>query len=257
VQNNLAISAAVALALAGAATAQEKLPLQLTEDQLLRQIETLSPKSGDPLTKAPASIAELTPGGSAGVLSETVTTTSAVAKDEPTAKKPKGVTEIKADTVDWDQKLQQAVFSGRVVVKDPELDLTCDKLTAFLKNEKASANSGAPATPVPAPKLGDAPKKKSGGLDRAVAEGNVVITQDKLDGEGKPTRSIGRAARADYSAVTGEMILSGNPEVQQGINTCIATAPSTKMYMKRDGKMRVDGPSTMIIRDQGDSKDAR
>jgi len=264
VQSNLALSAAVALALACTASAQDAKPsLQLTQDQLLRQIESFSPRSGDPLTKAPASVAEgasltLAPAGGGAALSETVATTSAVsAKAEPAAKKPKGATEIKSDTVDYDQKSQQAVFIGRVVVHDPEFDLTCEKLTAFLKNDKAAASQTAPATPAPAPKAGDAPKKKSGGLDRAVAEGNVVITQDKLDGDGKPTKSVGRSARADYSATTGEMILSGNPEVQQGINTCVATAPGTKMYMKRDGKMRVDGPSTMIIRDQGDLKETR
>lgn len=261
-KSKLTLSGALALTLACAAIAQDAKPEpKLTEDELLRQIESLGPKSGDPLTKAPASIAETapaarTPAGGGLSFNETVATTSAVpAKEEPAAKKPKGATEIKADAVDFDQKTQQAVFTGRVVVKDPEFDLTCDKLTAFLKNDKTAASSAAPAAP--APQGANVPKKKSGGLDRAVAEGNVVISQDKLDTDGKITKSIGRAARADYSATTGEMVLSGKPEVEQGINTCIATDPSTKMYMKRDGKMRVDGPSTMIIRDQGSSKEAR
>jgi lipopolysaccharide export system protein LptA len=123
-----------------------------------------------------------------------------------------------------------------------------------LKNEKPAAGGAAPATPTPTPKPGDAPKKKSGGLDRAVAEGKVVITQDKLEADGKITKSIGRAARADYSAATGEMILSGNPEVQQGINTWVAIDPATKMYMRRDGTMRADRRTEIVIRDQGDKK---
>ncbi|MBC8002402.1 MAG: hypothetical protein H7X97_07425, partial [Opitutaceae bacterium] len=153
------------------------------------------------------------------------------------------------DGVDFDQKARQAVFLGHVTVKDPEFDLVCDKLTAFLKGDKPAgvANGAKPGSESPS-------KQKSGGLERAVAEGNVVITQDKLDPDGSLTKSVGKSARADYSATTGEMVLSGNPEVQQGINTCIATDSSTRMFMKREGKMRVEGPSRMIIRDQGESK---
>jgi lipopolysaccharide export system protein LptA len=255
VKSKLALSSAVALAIACGATAQEAKPnLQLTEDQLLRQIETLSPRSGDPLTKAPASVAEDLNTTSA----RTAPVSAAPANEEPPAKKPKGATEIKADTVDFNQKTQQAVFTGRVIVNDPEFDLTCEKLTAYLKSDKSAGTGAAPATPAPktadGPKSADAPKKKSGGLDRAVAEGNVVITQEKIDADGKATKSIGRAARADYSATTGEMILSGNPEVQQGINTWVAVDPATKMYMRRDGTMRADRRTEMVIRDQGEKK---
>jgi lipopolysaccharide export system protein LptA len=258
----------VALVIACAATAQEAKPgLKLTEDELLRQIESLSPNSGDPLTKAPASITGSAPtprvpvaGGARGGERAGATSGAGAAEETPPPKKQKGETVIKADAVDFDQKTHQAVFTGRVFVHDPEFDLTCDKLTAFLKNDKPATGSGATATPAPkaseAAKGSEAPKK-GGGLERAVAEGNVVITQEKIDADGKPSKSVGRAARADYSATTGETILIGNPEVQQGINTCVATDPSTKMYMKRDGKMRVEGPSTMIIRDQGNSKEAR
>lgn len=252
--SNLPLVGALLLVLACSAFGQAKLPGQrLTEDELLRHIESLSPQSGDPLKMAPASVTESArvQAGEAKTLNERVATTSAVPeKDEPKAKKPKGATEITADSVDFDQKAHQAVFIGHVVVKDPEFDLQCDKLTAFLKSDKNGAE-----TPTAKRSTPEEPgKKKSGGLERALAEGNVLITQDKLESDGSVSKSVGRAARANYSAVTGEMILSGNPEVQQGMNTCVATDPSTKMYMKRDGKMRVEGPSKMIIRDQGESK---
>lgn len=254
--SNLPLCGALTVALACSAFAQSTAPKagqKLTEEQLLRQIESLSPTAGDPLKMAPASVAEsvVVQATESKNLSEPIAKGIAVpGKDEPQAKRPKGATEISSNEVDFNQKTHQAVFIGNVVVKDPEFDLQCDKLTAILKNDKSTNGDKAPKPPAPE----GAPKKKGGGLEKAIAEGNVIISQDKLDPDGTVTKSTGRAQRADYSAVTGDMMLSGRPEVQQGINTCVATDASTKMYMTRDGKMRVEGPSKMIIRDQGESK---
>lgn len=248
-QNKLPLCGALLAMLAAPVLGQgtKKSPQHLPGD-LLRQIDSFSPDASDPLGKAPASLSEngtssrLQPGKS-------IATDASSAREAPPEKKPNGATEITAESVDFDQKVHQAVFTGRVTVKDPEFDLRCDKLTAVLKSEKTSAPADGAK-----PAADGAKKNGSGGLEKAIAEGHVVISQEKLDADGKVTRSTGRSARADYSAVTGEMVLSGNPEVQQGINTCVATDPATKMYMQRDGKMRVVGPSKIVIRDQGDSK---
>ena len=174
------------------------------------------------------------------------------------AKKEKGPTEINALEATFDQKTNEAVFIGEVVVTDPEFNVKCDKLTAHLKAaEKAKAGPGIggpkPATPAPTE-----PKKKGGGgLQRAVAEASaghrVLITQDKPDADGKPQRSVGEADRATYDAVTGDIVLTGMPEIQQGINRVIATAQGTKMTLNRDGHMHAEGPHKTIIVDKGDA----
>jgi lipopolysaccharide export system protein LptA len=139
------------------------------------------------------------------------------------------------------------------VVKDPEFNVTCDKLTAFLKH----GDDKAAAEPVRKPangRNGDVapPKRGGGGLDRAIAEGNVFITQENMAADGTVTKSIGRAKRADYDARTGDIVLTGKPAVRQGLNTCVATAEETVMTLNRDRDMRVVGPHQLIITDKGD-----
>jgi hypothetical protein len=47
--------------------------------------------------------------------------------------------------------------------------------------------------------------------------------QEKTEADGTVTQSIGRGEKADYSAITGEIVLTGWPEVQQGYNNVVAT----------------------------------
>ncbi|MCE9612352.1 MAG: hypothetical protein K8R23_19305 [Chthoniobacter sp.] len=162
-------------------------------------------------------------------------------------KKDKGPTEISALEATFDQRTSQAVFISEVEVKDPEFNVKCDRLTAHLKTaEKADPKAPKPAAPA---------KAKGGGLQRAVAEANagnrVVITQDKKDADGTIQHSAGEADRATYDAVTGDIVLTGSPEIQQGINRVVATAASTVMTLNRDGHMRAKGPHKTIIVDKG------
>lgn len=172
---------------------------------------------------------------------------------KPALKKAKGPTEIDALEATFDQKANQAVFIGEVVVKDPEFNVKCDKLTAHLKSaEKPPAAAGA-AEPKPAAPAATA-TKKSGGLQKAIAEANpgsrVLITQDKKDADGAMQHSEGEADKATYDAVTGDIVLTGKPEIQQGINRVIATAPHTVMTLNRDGHMNAKGPHKTIIVDK-------
>ena len=175
---------------------------------------------------------------------------------KPAIKKEKGPTQIDALEATFDQKANEAVFIGEVVVTDPEFNVKCDKLTAHLKGAEkagvATAGTGPkPGTPAPAE-----PKKKSAsGLRRAVAEASVgkrvLITQDKPDAEGKPQHSVGEADKATYDAVTGDIVLTGKPQIQQGINLVIATEESTVMTLNRDGHMNARGGTKTIITDKG------
>lgn len=181
---------------------------------------------------------------------------SAAAVAEP-AKKAKGPTEITAMQATFDNRKHQAVFENDVTVNDPEFSVTCDKLTAFLKHEEPAADGAKPAVKTPvvskeASEKNDDGGKKKGGLDRAIAEGHVVIRQEKLEADGSTSQSTGKAARADYDARTGDIVLTGRPIVQQGLNMCIATADETVMTLNRDRNMKVLGPHRTIISDKAD-----
>jgi lipopolysaccharide export system protein LptA len=171
-------------------------------------------------------------------------------------KKQKGPTEITSGEATFDQKAHIAIFTIDVVVKDPEFNVVCDKLTAYLKHEEP-AKPGVKvikATPRPAPvKPGETPKKTGGGgLDKAVAEmktpeGRVEITQDKTDADGKVVHSVGHGSRADYDATTGDIVLTGRPDVKKGTDWVIATDDSTVITLNRDGHMATKGPTKTVI----------
>ncbi len=255
----------------------------LTETDLLKQIESLSPaKSATAAQAAPASSGPLLGGDVPLGDKKPFDGRSAEGKaadaknaDKPGEKKAKGPTEITALEATFDQKANLAVFIGGVIVKDPEFNVTCDKLTAHLKHQDKAADANAtpaptgkgpkgatpkPATPATTPKAADgkgsAAPSKGGGLEKAIAittsDRRVVITQDKVEADGTISHSIGLANKAVYDAITGDITLTGMPDVTQKVNRCVATDPVTIMILNRDGHMHAIGPHKTIIVDKGD-----
>lgn len=94
-----------------------------------------------------------------------------------------------------------------------------------------------------------APVKSSGGLEEAVCEGSVIVIQDKIDPDGTVTRNIGHGRKAVYYADTGDICLLGSPDVQQGVNTCVAMEDSCVIILNRDGHMTANGLHRTIIKD--------
>ena len=233
---------------AAPALAQKPAEAPRTADELLRQIEAVS------ATLPAFKVLPIPP-----ITDEAKPAEESPAK--PLLKKEKGPTEIDALEATFDQKANEAVFIGEVVVKDPEFNVKCDKLTAHLKSAekpKAAAEAPGPKPPkVATPALANGKKKGSGGLQRAVAEasaGNrVTISQSKTDPDGTVQHSVGQADKATYDGVTGDIELTGKPEIQQGINLVIATAQGTVMTLNRDGHMKAKGPHKTIIVDKGDA----
>lgn len=234
----------------------------LTHEELLKQIESVG--SDTSLTTIPKA-----PG---------------VKKNPNGSDSSNGTTEITANEGAFDQKGHVAVFLKDVFVENPDFTVKCDKMTAFLHHEdkekdpvtgdtKPKAAPAPAATPTPkkrvsnassgnatqaeraaavAPGVKPAPKS-GGGLEKAICEGAVLITQDKIDVEGNLTHNIGHSKVAVYEAATGDITLTGNPDVQQGINTCLSLSESTKIVLNRNGQMKVYGPHKTIIRDGGAS----
>jgi lipopolysaccharide export system protein LptA len=169
--------------------------------------------------------------------------------------RPKGPTEITAtQEAQFDTKTRTGVFIGNVKVVDPQFTLTSDRLTVHLNKDE-----------------------DGGGLREAEAQGNVVIVrvnQPKTQAQLAQTAvaatpaartaatgptpaqvqqsppSTGKADNAVYEAKDGSVTLTGWPQVTQGTNTHIATAPGVRMVLYKDGRMQTYGSTRTLIEDR-------
>lgn len=226
-------------ALAAGAFAQGDQPLK--EADLLKQIDLFgaSAQSGSSASPAQSSTRKASK-----------PTKDADAEEATPTKGPTEITSTKEAA--FDNKTRRAVFIGTVRVKDPQFTLTADKLTAILRDNDAAKAAGA-ASPAGSPARTKNGAPGASGLERAIAEGNVVIVQEKPGEDGGPAkRYVGKAERAEFEAATGEMTLTGWPQIQQGINTQIATEASTVMILNRDGRMKTEGGSKTVIQEKAD-----
>lgn len=170
-----------------------------------------------------------------------------VKKPNPVAeKKPIEITCTGETT--FDAKSNVAVFVKDVKVNHPQFTLTSDKLTTYLKktvkqpakDETTGTASTPPPAPTPTPKP-DADSSSASALDRAVAEGNVVIIQDKVDEKtGEVVHCVGKGGKADYNTANDEMILSDWPQLQKGGSTMVALEQGFVIIMDRNGNMRTN-----------------
>jgi lipopolysaccharide transport protein LptA len=141
-------------------------------------------------------------------------------------------TEIYADEAFFDSTKNMGIFTGRVKVIDPRFNLQSDKLTVFIT------------------------KGQNQSLEKAVAEGNVGVIRDRPDPNGgPPTRAVGRADKAIYTAATGDVELRGTPRVQEGPNIHVATSPDTVIVVSQNSQLRTHGPSrTEIVQQPNEEK---
>jgi lipopolysaccharide transport protein LptA len=143
-------------------------------------------------------------------------------------------TEIYSDEAFFDSTKNMGTFSGRVKVTDPRFNLQSDKLTVFIT------------------------KGENQGLERAIAEGNVGLVRERPDPSGgPPTRAVGRADKATYTAATGDVELRGTPRVQEGANMHVATSPDTVMIINQNSQLRTLGPSRTEIRQEANDGEAK
>src|SRR5437868_5375552 len=141
-------------------------------------------------------------------------------------------TEIYSDEAFFDSTKNMGIFSGRVKVIDPRFNLQSDKLTVFIT------------------------KGQNQSLERAIAEGNVGLVRERPDPKGgAPTRAVGRADKAIYTAATGDVELVGTPRVQEGQNLHVATSPDTVMIISQNSQLKTHGPSrTQIVQQPNEEK---
>lgn len=152
-------------------------------------------------------------------------------KETKTAAAESIITEIYADQAVFDSTKSIGIFTGHIVVTDPRFNIQGDKLTIFIS------------------------KKQGEGLEKAIVEGNVGVVRDRPDpAGGPPSRMVGRSDKAVYTAKNGNFELTGNPRVQQGMNTHVATSPDTVMILNEAGQLQTTGPSRTEIRQEPKSE---
>lgn len=143
----------------------------------------------------------------------------------PAAAEEQIITEIYADQTVFDSTKSIGIFTGHVVVTDPRFQIQGDKLTIFIS------------------------KGQNEGFEKAVVEGNVGVVRDRPNPSGgPPDHMVGRSEKAVYTAKDGRFELTGNPRVQQGLNTHVATSPDTVMILNEAGQLETHGPSRTEIR---------
>ena len=152
-------------------------------------------------------------------------TDKATPAGSPTPAAEQIVTEIYADKAVFDSTKSIGVFTGHIIVIDPRFQIQGDKLTIYIS------------------------KQQSEGLDKALVEGNVGVVRERPDpAGGPPSKMVGRSDKALYTAKNGNFELTGNPRVQQGLNTHVATSPDTVMVLNEKGELQTTGPSRTEIR---------
>ncbi len=125
-----------------------------------------------------------------------------------------------------------ATFTGNVVVKDPQFTMFCEHLIVYMNENRK-------------------------GLKVVEAIGKVTIVQENKDEKGNPNKSIGRAGKALFDPVSGDITLTQSPQIQQGINNHIAVDPSTVMILNRAGRLTTQGSSRTVIIDANEGAVAR
>jgi lipopolysaccharide transport protein LptA len=136
-------------------------------------------------------------------------------------------TEIYSGEASFDTEKRIGTFTGHVRVFDPRFNIQSDKLTVFIHKEEGE------------------------GLERAIAEGHVGVVRDKPDPKGgPPSKAVGLSDKAVYTSSDGNVVLTGSPRVQQGLDTHIATSPDTVMVLNQDGHLTTHGPSRTEIRQE-------
>jgi len=176
---------------------------------------------------------------------------AAVGSAEKAEKRPKGPTEITAHEAVFDNKEHQATFTNEVLVHDPEFGLVCDRLTVILK-QPAPAGAAKPAEKPDA--KAEANGDANSGIDRAVAEGNVTITQDKKEVGHQPEHYEGKGKRAVFDNKIGTLTLTGRPRIAQSVNgfvtrEIITLEESGVIIMNRAGKIEVHGLHRSTLHD--------
>lgn len=140
-------------------------------------------------------------------------------------------------------------FFGGVILVSPQdgVMMNAKELEVFFEASSGGADRAVPAKAGKeavgaGSREGDRREKGAGdGLRRVVATGEVAIVQEKKRDDGKLERSVAKARRAVYEAATGNVTLTGWPQVKNGENVVSALSEDTVIVMNEKGVLDVQG----------------
>ena len=153
-----------------------------------------------------------------------------------------GSTTISSDTMNIDLAKNLAVFTGNVVVDDPQMNIKCHKMLVYLedaKKEQASEKDKVAA--------GDERNKE---ISKIICIGDVLIVrkpeskEDEAKGEQKAI-----AGKADYDLKSGKILLTDKPVIMRGDDKLTGTAIT--IYRDSD-RMDVEGGKILMKSATGD-----
>ncbi|MCG8598582.1 MAG: hypothetical protein MI807_00370 [Verrucomicrobiales bacterium] len=131
--------------------------------------------------------------------------------------------EIKSRESTMDDAKGLLTFRGNVVVDHPEFEMKCETLEIYLT--KGAASGGA--------------NSSEETFKRAIASGGLVEIRKRAP-NGKT--QIAMARRADYNAVSKDIILSGGPPyIQDGDSFIETSSADAKIIMRGSGKFEITG----------------
>lgn len=134
--------------------------------------------------------------------------------------------DIKADEFEFSSEKKVGVYTGNVrLIDPPDMELTCHKLTSSL--------------PV-----------SGGGIERIIAEENVVIKLYEMQGDKRVLRTA-KGKRAVYEAASNRVTLTGDPyiEVTEGKLTA-----DEVILDRNSGLLRAKGSVHMVLDEAALSK---
>jgi len=173
--------------------------------------------------------------------------------------RPQGPTEITAtQEAQFDTKTRSGIFIGNVKVVDPQFTLTSNRLTVHLNKDEdggglneAEAQGNVVIVHINQPKTPAQPAQTAAASKPVAGSATIGPTPAPTPAPAQtPTTSVGKAENALYVAKDGTITLTGWPQVTQGLNTHIATAPGVKMVIYKDGKMQTYGSTRTLIVDR-------
>ncbi len=107
--------------------------------------------------------------------------------------------EIVSDRMEAFQEKKMVVFSGNAVATQGDIKMKTDRLSFYYKKSTEKKE-----------KVGKHEVEAAGELDRIEAKGHVVITQKEISATGD---------EAVYFQENAQIVMTGNPVLQQGKNT--------------------------------------
>jgi lipopolysaccharide transport protein LptA len=124
------------------------------------------------------------------------------------------VTEITSDKLLFDYAKKLAVFTGNVVVADPDIHITADKITIYLDKDDQ--------------------------VEKIVSEGRVVIKMEGLHS---------RSGRAEYTPGDGKVVLEDRPQVsRQG---SILQAEEKMIYWRLENRLEANNVRMLNFQEDG------